>query len=84
MEDKAEKHRDDQTVLLAEVEAARTEWQQARDRFKQTVAEVGSIPNPDGTLHISLAGREYREAIRKYHLALARLSATFDKSRRLK
>ncbi len=84
MEDKVEKHRDDQTALLDEVEAARRKWQQIRDRFKQTMAEAGSIPNPDGTLRISLASREYRAAIQKYHLALARLSATFDKSRRLK
>ena len=58
-------------ILNDGVDLARAEYETARVEFMRTVAEIpSSLPPPDGTGWIRIAGESYRLSMRAYSTAL--------------
>jgi hypothetical protein len=58
-------------TLSERVELARAGYEAAHIEFKQAIAEIpSSLPPPDGTGRIRIAGESYRWAMRAYSDAL--------------
>lgn len=64
--------RDDiQRVLAENVERAKSGYDDAQKEFKAAMDEIpSSLPEPDGTGRIRIAGSNYRHAMRTYSEAL--------------
>lgn len=62
-------------LLKQRLDAATAQYRVRSANFSEIMKDVPSgIPQPDGTLRITGAGREYRFALERYMLALAQYS----------
>jgi phage-related tail fiber protein len=60
-------------ILSSEIKAAGQRQRDAGSRLREVVSDIpSSIPAPDGSLRIRLAGVEYRAALEDLRRALAR------------
>lgn len=63
-------------LLTQQLESARADYAAASARFdKMTKIADGEIPHPDGSLQIKLAGSDFRHTLKRYMIAIKRLSA---------
>ena len=63
-------------LLTEQLESARADYAEASARFeKMTKIADGELPHPDGALQIKLAGSNFRHSLRRYMIAIKRLSA---------
>lgn len=58
-------------LLKRQLDTARVDWEAAQNRFRSLVKDLpGTIPQPDGNLHIRQAGEATRATLQNYRRAL--------------